>query len=349
MTPVTVLMPVYNGESYLERAIQSILIQTFENFKFLIVDDGSTDSSLDIINHYKGKDSRISVVVNAQNLGLIETLNNGLDAIDTKYVARMDSDDYAMPSRLEKQVNLMEANPSIGACGTWITVNNVAEGSKHIQRYPTQHAEIKIHMLSYCAVAHPTIMLRKSFFDKYSLRYDPEFIHTEDYELWTRAIEKFQFANIAEPLLDYSIHMENVSSKNETTQLSISSKIRSKQISKLVIPKPNDELIVKHLFTDGLRDISSQKHFIEAQDLLERLVIANKNRKLYDEVLFDHYLFKTWYHLCKKCRIPEISPTQEFIYAKISRQHGYFRFIFLSSKLLFKELRRALFSKRKAA
>ena len=84
--------------------------------------------------------------MNAHKLGIIETLNKVLDAVDTKYVARMESVDYAMPSRLGKQVNLMEIYPSIGAYGTWITVKNVTDGSKHIQRHPTQHAEIKIHI-----------------------------------------------------------------------------------------------------------------------------------------------------------------------------------------------------------
>jgi glycosyltransferase involved in cell wall biosynthesis len=341
-------MPVYNGERHLERAIRSILFQSFKDFKFLIIDDGSTDSSLNIINRYKQQDSRIHVLVNSHNLGLIGTLNKGLDAIETKYVARMDCDDYALPTRLEKQVDLMEASPFVGACGTWITVKNASDGSEYTQLYPTQHAEIKVHMLSYCAVAHPSVILRRSFLERDGLRYDSEFIHAEDYELWTRAIDKFEFANIAEPLLEYNIHPDNVSSKHEAIQLRTASRIRLKQIAKLISPQPNDESIITRLFAAGLQEASNRRDFIEVRDLLERILIANKYRNVYDPTLFDHYLFNTWYRICKKCRIPGISPTKEFIRAKISRQRGWFRFIFLSSKLSFKGLKRLIIPSIKA-
>lgn len=338
---VTVLMPVFNGERYLERAIQSILTQSFKDYKFLIIDDGSTDSSLEIINRYKEQDSRIQVLVNSNNRGLINTLNKSLDTIDTKYVARMDCDDVAFPARLEKQVRLMEASPSIGVCGTWITVKNTSDGSQYTQRYPTRQANIKVHMLSYCAVAHPSVILRKSFFEQYGLRYDPAYIHAEDYELWTRAIDKFEFTNIDEPLLEYTIHPENVSSKNKAIQLSASSRIKIKQISKLIRPKLKDESVIARLFTPGeLPDASNQQDFIETHNVMERILIANKEKKIYDTALFDHFLFNAWYRMCKKCKIAEISPMREFFKSKISRERGWFRFIYLSFNLSIKQIKR---------
>jgi glycosyltransferase involved in cell wall biosynthesis len=339
-TLVTVLMPVFNGERYLERAIQSILMQSLKDYKFFIIDDGSTDSSLEIINRYKEQDSRIQLLANSSNRGLIYTLNIGLDTIDTKYVARMDCDDVAFPTRLEKQVRLMEASPSIGVCGTWITVKNTSDGSEYTQRYPTRHANIKLHMLSYCAVAHPSVILRKSFFEQYGLRYDPAFIHAEDYELWTRAIDKFEFANIAEPLLEYTTHPENVSSKNEAIQSRATSKIRTEQVAKLICPKPKDETIITRLLTSGLPDALNQQDFMDASNLLERLLIANKKKKVYDTTLFDHFLFNAWYRMCKKCKIAEISPMREFLNSKISRHRGWFRFIYLSFNLSIKQIKR---------
>lgn len=338
---VTVLMPVYNGERYLDRAIQSIQKQSYEHYKFLIIDDGSTDSSLSIIERYKRDDPRVDLISNPRNLGLIETLNRGIEQIDTKYVARMDCDDYAHPTRLEKQVDIMEASPSLGACGTWITVKNISDGSEYVQRYPTTHAEIKVQMLGYCAIAHPTVMLRADFLTKEKLRYDPNFIHAEDYELWTRAIERFEFANIDEPLLDYTIHPENVSSKNESIQKAASKKIRIQYISKLITPQSEDETSIQRLFSSGLpTDGLNQTDFTTTRDLLERLVIANKERRIFNPVLFDDYLFNTWYRICKKSSIAEISPTREFIRSKISRQCGWLRFLFLSSKLMIRELGR---------
>ena len=112
-------MPVYNGERYLREAIDSILNQTFKDFEFLIINDGSTDLSVEIIESYA--DKRISLAHNGQNLGLITTLNRGFDLACGEYIARMDCDDISLPDRLEKQVVFMDNHPEIGICGSWVS------------------------------------------------------------------------------------------------------------------------------------------------------------------------------------------------------------------------------------
>ena len=104
---ITVLMPVYNAERYVGEAIESILNQTFRDFKFLIIDDGSTDRSCEIIRAYSLEDHRIELVINESNMGITKTLNKGLSMIDTPYIARMDSDDISLPHRFEKQLDIM--------------------------------------------------------------------------------------------------------------------------------------------------------------------------------------------------------------------------------------------------
>jgi len=113
---VTVLMPVYNGEKYLNEAIDSILGQTFKDFKFLIINDGSTDGTADILKSYK--DSRIKVTNNEKNIGLTKSLNKGLKMAKSEYIARMDADDISLPTRLQKQVEFMDSHPKVGVCGT---------------------------------------------------------------------------------------------------------------------------------------------------------------------------------------------------------------------------------------
>ncbi|SVC41049.1 uncharacterized protein METZ01_LOCUS293903, partial [marine metagenome] len=108
---ITVLMPVYNGAKYLNEAIDSILNQTFQNFEFIIIDDGSTDDSVKIIKSYD--DNRIRLVENRNNLGQSETLNKGLSLTRGKYIARMDQDDISMPERLKKQFEFMENNSDV--------------------------------------------------------------------------------------------------------------------------------------------------------------------------------------------------------------------------------------------
>ena len=112
---VTVLMPVYNCEKYLRESIESILNQTFKDFEFLIINDGSSDKSAEIVESYN--DNRINFVQNEKNIGLAASLNRGLDIAKGEYIARMDADDISLPERLEKQVRFMETNPQIGICG----------------------------------------------------------------------------------------------------------------------------------------------------------------------------------------------------------------------------------------
>jgi glycosyltransferase involved in cell wall biosynthesis len=111
--PITVLMPVYNAERYVGEAIESILNQTFRDFKILIIDDGSTGRSCEIIRAYSLEDHRIELVINESNMGITKTLNKGLSMIDTPYIARMDSDDISLPHRFEKQLDIMENNSDL--------------------------------------------------------------------------------------------------------------------------------------------------------------------------------------------------------------------------------------------
>ena len=114
----TVLMPVYNAEKYVAEAIDSILNQTFNDFEFLIINDGSTDNSLDIIKSYD--DPRITIINNETNLGLSHTLNKGIELARGEYIIRMDADDISLSIRLEKQIEFMDSNQHIGICGSWI-------------------------------------------------------------------------------------------------------------------------------------------------------------------------------------------------------------------------------------
>lgn len=125
---VTVLLPVYNGEKYIAQAIESILNQSFRNFELRIIDDGSKDSSVKIVQSYS--DPRIRIVKNPQNLGLVQTLNRGITLIKSEYLARMDADDIALPDRLEKQLLFMQARPEVGLLGGAIQLVD-ENGDKH--------------------------------------------------------------------------------------------------------------------------------------------------------------------------------------------------------------------------
>ncbi len=216
-------MPVYNGERYLNQAIDSILFQTFADFEFIIVDDGSTDGSLGIIKSYE--DRRIRVIQNEKNLGLIDTLNKGLDLARGEFIARMDQDDICMKDRLEEQISVMKSSPNVGVCGTWARLIN--KTGDYIGKLKTPVGrDLQSLYWRPSPVLHPTCMIRTSVLN--DARYDPHFQNAEDYELWMRLARKTSFCNIPRYLLRYRIHDTNMTVKNRENQLRISYSIFQK-------------------------------------------------------------------------------------------------------------------------
>ena len=151
---VTVLMAVYNGEKYLREAIESILDQTYTNFEFLIINDGSSDRTEEIILSYN--DKRIRYIKNEQNLKLIASLNKGLDLAKGEFIARMDADDISLPERLEKQINFLEKHPEIGLLGSWVRTLGLTNNRNII--FKQGHNTIRIQLLFNNFFHHPSVV-----------------------------------------------------------------------------------------------------------------------------------------------------------------------------------------------
>ena len=166
---ISVVMSVFNSELYVKEAIDSILNQTFEDFEFIILDDGSTDKSVDIIQGYT--DSRIRFFQNDKNLGLRGSLNRGLQLAEGKYIARMDSDDIAVERRFEIQVKYLEQHPDVVMCGG--NVHYLIDGKikRNKEIFPCSFQEIRIALLRYNCFFHPTVMLRTDFIRAHELYY----------------------------------------------------------------------------------------------------------------------------------------------------------------------------------
>lgn len=204
MPEVSVILPVYNGEAYLREAIDSVLAQTFTDFELIIVDDGSTDGSADIIASYK--DARIRYIRNEQNKGLIFSLNSAIDTAQGNFVARMDSDDIALAQRFEKQLSYLKAHETtvlatrvklIDACGE--PLPDWPEERENIS-----FKQIKKFLPKDNCIAHPSVMGRTEVFKKYQYRYNQKY--SEDYDLWLRLVaDGFRIEKLPEPLLLYRI------------------------------------------------------------------------------------------------------------------------------------------------
>jgi glycosyltransferase involved in cell wall biosynthesis len=245
---ITVLMPVYNGEKYLREAIDSILNQTFTDFEFLIVDDGSTDNSVEIINSYQN--SRINLVKNDKNEGLVYTLNRGLSLAKGEYIARMDCDDISLPERLKKQIDFLDSNSEIAVVGTWIKVINEKEEPQTTWQYPLKPLEIQWNLYFYCPLAHPSVMFRKRIILSNG-SYSPEMTHAEDYELWWRLSKKYLLANLPDILLIYRQHQSSITNEHHQSHIQKASKI-----NQIII----EDILAKRVHYDNTYDLFYQNN-----------------------------------------------------------------------------------------
>lgn len=212
MPKISVIMPIYNGEKYLNEAILSVLGQTYADFELIAIDDGSNDTSLEILKNFQKKDQRIKLI-SRENQGLVKSLNEGIKIANGEYIARMDADDVSMSERFEKQMAFLENNKDIVLCGTWAKKMDANEGEIGEYSTPITDKEIKKNILFHNPFIHPTVMIRKSVFAKVGL-YNEYFKHIEDYELWTRIVPRFKTGNLQEFLLKYRITDDGITIKN---------------------------------------------------------------------------------------------------------------------------------------
>jgi glycosyltransferase involved in cell wall biosynthesis len=217
MTPrVSVLMAVHNGEKYLPEAIKSILSQTFTDFEFLIVDDGSTDRTAEIINSYQ--DARIKLISNPQNVGLTRSLNRGLDLARGEYIARMDSDDISVPERLAKQLTHMDTHREVAVCGTWAKDID-AEGKVTGVRETPVGEDLEREYWRPSPIIHPSAMIRRAHLN--GLRYDDQIRYAQDFDLWLRLKPHHKLANLPEHLLLYRVHSDSITLARRDDQLRV--------------------------------------------------------------------------------------------------------------------------------
>lgn len=210
---VSVVMPIYNAQRYLAQAIKSILSQTLKNFELILVNDASTDKTLQIIYKFKKKDKRIKLINNKKNLQMAQSLNLAINLARSNLIARMDQDDIALPNRLEVQYAFMKSHPNVAIVGSNIII--IDENSKITGKrtYPTTSRGLKKILFRYSAFAHPTVMLRKQPFQKVK-GYNPEKHPCEDIDLWFRLGKKYEFGSIPTFLLKYRVSLTSGSHHN---------------------------------------------------------------------------------------------------------------------------------------
>lgn len=232
---VSVVMCVYNAEKYVSQSIESILFQTYNDFEFIILDDCSTDSTLDLVKKYQKQDTRIKVITNNENKGLTYSLNKAIEFAKGEYIARMDADDISHKQRLEKQVGFLERNNDIavlGTCAKNINEEGIITGNR---RVPLNHTKIEEVIKIVNPLIHPSVMFRKKRIEDIG-GYDNRYRVVQDYELWFRCIEyDLKLANLPYELIYYRVndnYLNRKSLKYRITDL----KIRYNAYRRLKIP-----------------------------------------------------------------------------------------------------------------
>lgn len=259
---VSVIMPVYNCPKYVSAAIESILAQNFADFEFIIIDDGSTDETPEVLRHYR--DPRIRMVTQT-NYGLTITLNRGIEMALGKYLARMDQDDISFPGRLDKQVEFMEANPRCGLVGTWseIWVDDRPSGRFH--KHPTNNLQLKFDLFFDNPFVHSSVMIRKSVLDKVGLyTTDTTRQPPEDYELWSRISRESEIANIGEILHIYREISTSMSRNGINPFLERVINIGCENIARVINKPVNQDIVDLVAFKHGaIYRLSEKPRFYE--------------------------------------------------------------------------------------
>jgi glycosyltransferase involved in cell wall biosynthesis len=272
---VTVLMSVYNGEPFLRASIESILNQSFKDFEFIIIDDGSTDNSCKIIESYK--DKRVRFYKNSYNIGLAASLNRGLKYAKADLIARQDADDISMPERLNKQVRFMHKNSNIvliGSQGRDIDENGRNLG---IIRKPVLNNSIKWFLIFDNPFIHTSVMFRRENVLRCFNGYNETFICSQDYELWSKIATLFPVANMN------TVLVEKRNAAGSVT-LNIAS-VSGREVCREVHDYNVKTLFSDFIFSDKEKNLISGFRFGLAQnDLKDFLFLFKRILKQYCEI-----------------------------------------------------------------
>ena len=253
---VSVVMSVYNGTMFLREAVESILNQTFTDFEFIIIDDGSTDGTAQIFDSYA--DPRIILIKNKQNIGLAASLNKGIAIARGNYIARMDADDISFPDRLARQICFLQKNHEIGVLGTSAQVIGELGNEIGVLQYPIEHHLIEWGICFGSPFVHSTVMIRSDMLRRVG-GYSTDILCAEDRDLWQRLSRVAKFCNLRDILIKHRQHGNSVSRKYSSIQKQSDLKIARRMMQQILrrnVPEETVRLLLtrdKFYFPDVYR------------------------------------------------------------------------------------------------
>lgn len=281
ITPiVSVVMAAFNEEKYIYDSIDSVLNQSFTEFEFIIVNDGSTDNTEKIILSFN--DTRIKYIKNEKNLKLIDSLNKGLEASKGKYIARMDADDICLPNRLKIQVDFMEQNPEIGISGSQLTVFGDSEG---VMNYPLEHEDIRLGLFITSCFGNNVVILRRDVLEKHKLFFPKGYFHAEDYKCWTNWLSVTRAKNLDISLVKYRSHSNSVSVQNKVIQRQTRNRIRTEYLTGVFDLKNDSKIALDFTGKNSKKRINA----------INTILHINKTSNCFDDIKFKNIVLDLWY------------------------------------------------------
>ncbi|MGZ7442354.1 glycosyltransferase family 2 protein [Paenibacillus sp. TH7-28] len=274
---VTVLLSTYNSSRYILKSVKSILDQTFKDFEFIIIDDGSQDDTLAKLQQVN--DPRIRLISHNTNKGLIFSLNQGIEMANGEYIARMDADDISVPRRFERQVAFLDTHPEIGVLGgfmKWLHNRNLIPK-------PVTHDGIRCWQMFHSCICHPTILMRTSVLHNHGIRYDEQYKHAEDYELWERLAQVTRLANLPSCVLYYRSHEGQVSRQYLTIQNESAKKVRYNQLRMIGITPTEEEYWIHRQLANFHVPVYDPESYQKAIDWVSKIILHNHSAQVYNE------------------------------------------------------------------
>lgn len=293
---VSVIMPVYNGEKYVRDSIQSILNQTFHDFEFIIINDGSTDGTHEIINSIV--DNRIIYIINPENIGIVNTLNKALLLANGKYISRTDADDLASSDKLMKQVDYMESNPEVGVVGTFYQIIDRNGIKKEKITLPGSSNEIALCIKFMNPFCNSTTLTRASIMKKYG--YTKDYEYCEDFWLWKQILDESKGVNLSIYSLQYRVHGNNVSFVHKDQMKAMIGSILKSGLESLNIEfLPGEFDIHLNLFTYNFKFFREKGKISELENWVAKLIRNIKSRSGPDQYKFlEKFIVNIWIPIC---------------------------------------------------
>lgn len=292
MCRVSVVLPVYNVENYIQSTIESLLNQTFSDFEVLVFDDRSTDGTVDRVRSFR--DPRVRLVLNPCNLGRAGTDNIALSYVQGEFIAKMDGDDICHPERIAHQVSYLEQHPEINVVGSWM--QNFGTSS-YLNRYPENPDKAKVLTLFTLPTGNPSVMLRTSLFREQNMAYNAGLRQTEDYDFFARYIRQLRVATLPVPLIQYRVP-PNVGKRTILSErATVSDEVREQLLREWGIPFTERELLVHNtvaMLERPLRDVT----LVEMDAWLQKLIRYNDERPLFEPYALRQGLAERWFEVC---------------------------------------------------